>query len=88
MFEHKLTTPAFVFDECFLGDTLYDLLDLTSGAKCEVLYSPKTSPVYSVLESISKELQGLARSSLIEAKMGRSVPGERGRPHYDPRPGT
>ena len=88
MFEHNLKTPAFIFDECVLVDTLFHLLDVTSEAKCKVLYSPKTNSVYSVLEFISKEVQGLARSSLIEAKMGRSVLGEGGHPHYDPKPGA
>ncbi len=77
----NLETPAFVYDEAAVRQLLRYGELLRSRVACRVLYSLKPLGFPDLLGFMAPYLDGFAVSSLFEAKLARSVLGDRGAVH-------
>jgi carboxynorspermidine decarboxylase len=75
------SSPAFVFDEAGILSTLKKLHLLRHHSGCKVLYSLKSCPFSSVLDIVKPFVDGLAVSSLFEARLAREMLAESGSIH-------
>lgn len=66
-------SPAFVLDIDQVLDNLQPLQALRQATGCKVLYSIKALPLLSLLSALESQLDGLAVSSLFEARLAREV---------------
>ena len=64
-----IETPAFLYDESQIQASLRLLDSARAGSGCKMLYSVKALPFVPVLEWLSPWLDGLAVSSLFEARL-------------------
>ena len=80
-FETGISTPAFVIDESRLEAALQACLSLSADAGCRMLYSPKALAIPYVLQYLAQRVDGFSCSSLNEARLARSIIGERGTVH-------
>lgn len=74
-------TPALVYDERALLRNLSDVASVTRAAGARLLFSIKSFPLTSALYAMAPHLDGLATSSLFEARLAREVLGTRGTVH-------
>jgi len=75
------TTPAYIYDEQQLRSDVKKIRKITHAVGCKILYSPKANAVHGVLDTIAKNVNGFAASSVFEARLSRQVLGERGSVH-------
>jgi carboxynorspermidine decarboxylase len=66
---NELETPAFVTDEKVLQKDLALLRDVADQASCKLLYSLKASALSTVLQTISRQVDGFACSSPYELRL-------------------
>ncbi|HXV37718.1 MAG TPA: 2Fe-2S ferredoxin, partial [Myxococcota bacterium] len=66
-------TPAFVYQEDRLLESLRRLEPLRANPKCRVLYSIKSCSLPDVLEFLSTRVDGFSASSLFEARLAREI---------------
>lgn len=71
-----LETPAFIYDEGAILGTLHKLRELSNVSGCHVLFSLKAFSMADALRLMIPMLDGLAVSSLFEAKLARNLIGE------------
>jgi len=67
------TSPAFVLDEAELADTLDSLSGLRAQSGCKLLYSLKSLPFSTVLDTVRPFVDGFAASSLFEAQLADEI---------------
>ena len=79
---NSVDTPAFVYDETEVGRVLKIAESLHRTTGCQVLYSLKPLCFPPLLEFMAPKLDGFAVSSPFEARMARSILGNRGRIHF------
>lgn len=77
-----LDTPAFIYDEAALARLLAPVADLRERSRCRVLFALKSFCFRDALELMTPQLDGFAVSSLFEARLARSVLGDRGTVHF------
>lgn len=68
-----LETPAMVYDERRLQDSLAAAVRPAREAGCRILYSLKACSLISVLNRIADAVDGFACSSVFEARVARSI---------------
>ena len=76
-----ISTPAFVYDEKAIRRLLDYTTPLRSEGRCRVLFAIKSFSFAPALRVMSPRLDGFAVSSLYEARLARSVIGDRGSVH-------
>ena len=75
------TSPAFILDEDQVLANLQALQSLRKATGCKILYSMKALPLASLLELLKDQIDGVAVSSLFEARLAKQVLGEGGSIH-------
>jgi len=70
-----LTTPAFIYDEEAILQTLASLQSLRRGSGLRILYSVKALPFMELLKIIAPLVDGFSVSSLFEARLARETLG-------------
>jgi carboxynorspermidine decarboxylase len=82
LIKNKLSSsPAFVLDENTIVKNLIQLGKLKQQSGCKVLYSVKALPLEPVLKLAKGYLDGLAVSSLFEARLAKEILAEEGSIH-------
>ena len=76
-----ISTPAFVYDERAIHRLLDYTEPLRAGGRCEVLFAVKSFSFAPALSVMAPRLDGLAVSSLYEARLARDVLGGGGSVH-------
>ena len=76
-----ISTPAFVYDERAIHRLLDHVQPLREGGLCQVLFAVKSFSFASALGLMAPRLDGFAVSSLYEARLARSVAGDKGSVH-------
>lgn len=74
-------SPAFVLDIDQVLTNLQPLDRIRQATGCKVLYSIKALPLASLLNELVAQVDGFSVSSLFEAKLARSILGEKGCAH-------
>jgi carboxynorspermidine decarboxylase len=74
----RLETPAFVYDEDAVLQTLSTLDPLRQGCGLKVLYSIKAFPFSDLMKAIAPLVDGFSVSSLFEARLAHEVLGDKG----------
>lgn len=69
----SLTTPAFVYDEKSIRETLTFVKNLANEVGCNLLFSLKSFTVVDALTMMAPMLDGFASSSFFEAVLARSI---------------
>jgi carboxynorspermidine decarboxylase len=77
----SLTTPAFVYDEKSIRETLTFVKSLANEVGCNLLFSLKSFTVVEALTMMAPMLDGFASSSLFEAALARSIVKKTGTVH-------
>ena len=77
----EIPTPAFVYDEAMLMESVGKLKDLAEQVGGKVLFALKSFTLVDALYTLSPFLHGFAASSLFEARLGRNVLGRTGSLH-------
>ena len=77
----QLETPAFIYDETDILRLLGKAAEIREDSGCRLLFAVKSFCFRDVLELMAPRLDGFAVSSLFEAKLARSVLGDRGTVH-------
>jgi carboxynorspermidine decarboxylase len=80
--KERVETPAFVYAEAGLLRPLRVAARIRAEAGCKVLYSLKPCTIADALRFMAPRLDGLAASSLFEAKLARDVIGGAGTVHF------
>ena len=77
-----LETPAFIYDESGIVRLLRRVTEIRERTGCRPLFAVKSFCFRDALELMAPYLDGFAVSSLFEAKLARSVLGDRGTVHF------
>ena len=77
-----LETPAFIYDESGIVRLLGRATEIRERTGCRALFAVKSFCFRDALELMVPYLDGFAVSSLFEAKLARSVLGDRGTVHF------
>ena len=77
-----LETPAFIYDESGIVRLLERAAEIRERTGCGMLFAVKSFCFRDTLELMAPYLDGFAVSSLFEAKLARSVLGDRGTVHF------
>ncbi len=77
-----LETPAFIYDESGIVRLLGRATEIRERTGCRALFAVKSFCFRDALELMAPYLDGFAVSSLFEAKLARSVLGDRGTVHF------
>ncbi len=72
---HQVTTPAFVYDTRVLRRNATKLRQIDDTKTCTFLFPLKAASVYGLASFLRTELDGLAASSLFEARFARDFAG-------------
>jgi carboxynorspermidine decarboxylase len=75
------SSPAFLIDQAQIQANLQVLVALREATGCKLLYSIKALPLIWLIDLIKDTLDGVAVSSLFEARLARERLGERGHIH-------
>jgi carboxynorspermidine decarboxylase len=73
LFDERLATPGFVFNERRLNQNLDLLNKISSISGCRTLYSIKACPFTGLLKRIREKVDGFSVSSLFEARLAHEV---------------
>ena len=76
-----LETPAFIYDEAAMARLLGKTAEIRKRSGCRTLFAIKSFCFRDALELMVPRLDGFAVSSLFEAKLARSILGDRGAVH-------
>ena len=79
--DEKLVTPAFVYDESRIYETLDLLAGVRSRSNCQILYSIKALSYTGLLHKIADRVDGFSVSSSFESRLAREVLGKSGSVH-------
>lgn len=77
----EVETPAFVYDEAGIDRLIDTLAPVRRSTGCRVLFSLKAFSFIDAIEQMAPRLDGLAASSLFEARLAREVAGRGGEVH-------
>ena len=77
-----LETPAFIYDESGIVRLLERAAEIRERTGCRALFAVKSFCFRDALELMTPYLDGFSVSSLFEAKLARSVLGDRGTVHF------
>ena len=77
-----LETPAFVYDETVIAESLAKLRHISNEIGCKILYSMKAFTMGDALRLMSPSLDGFAASSLFEAELAHKLLTTRGTLHF------
>ena len=77
-----LETPAFIYDEAVLARLLETAAGIRERSGCRMLFAVKSFCFRDALALMAPRLDGFAVSSLFEARLARSVLGDRGGVHF------
>ena len=72
----SLETPALIYDDDCLLDSVGRAMAIAEAAKCRLLYSPKACSLPSVIRTLTNHVDGFACSSLYEGKLLRKMLGQ------------
>ncbi len=76
-----LETPAFIYDEAAIARLLGTVSGIREHSGCRILFAVKSFSFRPALALLAPQLDGFAVSSLFEARLARSVLGDRGAVH-------
>ena len=80
--DDSLDTPAFVYDQTALTDAVYRIQGVAQESGCKLLYALKACSAGSVVEQLTGLVDGIAASSLYEARLARDAIGSAGTVHF------
>src|ERR1700688_4259257 len=76
----QLRTPAFVYDIRLLRNNATRLRQIDRTNTCTFLFPLKAASLHGIASCLCKDLDGLAASSLFEARLARDIAGVDGDP--------
>ncbi len=79
--DKKISSPAFIIDEQCIRNNLRSVSELRAESGCKVLYSMKALPLQSVLQLAKSCVDGIAVSSLFEARLAKEIMADQGSIH-------
>ncbi len=82
LYTAQLETPAYVFAEEPLLESLDRVKSIASDNRCHFLYSMKSLEYPTVLKKMLNHVEGFAASSVFEARLARELLGSSGTVHY------